>query len=353
MNYMQKKGNAFDLGDLKELKLNEISGIKKIAILLITLGPEISQKVLKTFSEEQVKRISEEIVSINSVNAQERKEVLSEFIERNKAKDYVIEGGYDYAKNLLIQSFGEEKANLLLRGIKESKTSKPFEKIKKANINELYVCIKEESTQTIAIILSNIESHKASQLLLKFPEELHSEILINMGTLSKVSPIILKTIEDDINSKLSNVDKNNDDKLGGVSSLVEILGQVGRRAEKNILTKIQEENSLLAEQIKANMFVFEDISKLDDRTVQRILRDVDIRVLSFALKSVSSEIAEIIYRNQSERATQTLKEEIELLGPVQIVEVENAQQEIVNVIRALEEKGEIKIIRGANDAFVE
>ncbi|MBQ3421451.1 MAG: flagellar motor switch protein FliG [Romboutsia sp.] len=274
-------------------------------------------------------------------------------MDRNKAKDYIIEGGYDYAKDLLVQSFGEDTAELLLSGIKESKESKPFAKIKEANVDELFACIKEESTQTIAIILANVETHKASQLLLRFPEELHSEILINMGTLSKISPIILKTIEEDINSKLSSVDKNSDDKMGGVTSLVGILGQVGRRAEKNILTRIQEENSFLAEQIKANMFVFEDISKLDDRTVQRILRDVDIRVLSFALKSASEDISSIIFKNQSKRAAETLKEEIELLGPVQMSEVENAQQEIVNVIRTLEEQGEIKIVRGTSDAFVE
>lgn len=355
-----KKGNAFDLGSLRELKLNDISGLKKAAILFIALGPEVSQNILKFFPEEQVQLIGEEIVNIDAATSQERTDVLKEFIERNKAKDFVKEGGYKYAKTLLTATLGEEKANSLLNGIEENKNIKPFAKIKEANSEQLYLCIKDESPQTIAIVLSNLDSSKASQVLLKLPDDIQSEVIVKIGTLDNVPPIAISTVEETLNNKLSTSNKTNQEQLGGVNSLVGILGQVGRRAEKSILAKIEEEDPLLAEQVKASMFVFEDIMTLDDRTVQRILRDVDIKTLSYALKGTTSDenspaakTKEIIFANQSKRAAETLKDEIELLGPVQVSEVENAQQEIVNIIKTLEESGEIKIVRGTQDVFIQ
>jgi flagellar motor switch protein FliG len=342
--------NAFDLGDISSKNL---SGAKKAAVLLMALGPEASSSVIKSLTDTQVQKIGFEVANINSVNSRHRNEILKEFVQMNKAKDYIIEGGIDYARLLLAKALGSQKANKILEGINDDQFLKPFSIARKASVDQLINAILQESPQTIALILCYVQPEKAAQIILGLPEDIQKEVAFRIGNISSTSPAVIEAIEKVLEDKLSSVVKTRNESCGGVDTLVEILTQVDRKTEKGIISQLEIEDYELAEKVKNSMFVFEDIVSLDNMSIQRILREVDIKDLAYALKGTAQEVALAIYRNQSKRAAETLQEEIELLGPVRISEVEESQQKIVAVIRKLEEEGEIFIARGKeNEVFI-
>lgn len=350
MNVETKTANAFDLGDLNNNK--KVLGSKKAAVLLMTLGPEVASVIIKDLPETQIQRIGVEIANIGFISSRERREILQEFIEINKAKDYVIEGGIGYATSLLSGALGSSKANKLLEGIRYEAHSKPFMSARKADVEHILHAIHDESPQTMAIILANIQPEKAAQVLIELPEKLQHEVALKIGSISNLSPAVIKTIDAALEKKIDMTDKIDMETSGGVDTLVDILVNVDRKTEKSIITSIEERDFTLADQIKANMFVFEDIVKLDNLSIQKILKEVNVKDLAFALKAAGVQVAEVIYRNQSRRAAEALQEEIDLLGPIKISQVEEAQQNIVNVIRKLEEEGVITITRSAEDEFI-
>ncbi|MEG0296318.1 MAG: flagellar motor switch protein FliG [Clostridium sp.] len=332
---------------------SKLTGTQKAAILFITLGPEASSGILKKLPEAEIQKITYEIANISSVSSDQRGEILGEFLEINKAKDYILEGGLDYAKVLLSKALGTTRAKEILDKVSQDTQSfRPFAIARKADATQLLNVISYEQPQTIALILCYLQPDKAAQVMAELPEAIQSEVAYRIATMKSTSPVVIKEIEKVLESKLRSVVRTEMTKLGGVESLVDILNQVDRATEKNITECLEREDAELAEKIKSSMFVFEDIINLDDVSIQRVLREVEVKELALAIKGCSEEVAEAIYRNQSKRAAASLKEDIEFLGPVRLLDVEKAQQKIVSVIRRLEDAGEIILSRGGEDAIV-
>ena len=331
----------------------KLNGIKKAAILFITLGPEASSGILKKLPESEIQKITYEIANISTVSSEQRQVILDEFLEMNKARDYIIEGGIDYARTLLSKALGTQRANDILSKVTEATQQyRPFSIARKADAHQLINVITYEHPQTIALILCYLQPDKAAQVLAELPEDVQGDVAYRIATMSNTSPMVIKEIEKVLESKLSSVVRSEMTSLGGIESLVDILNQVDRSTEKNITESLEREDAELADIIKSSMFVFEDIITLDDISIQRILREVESRELALALKGSSDEVATVIYRNQSKRAAASLKEDMEFLGPVRLMDVEKAQQKIVAIIRRLDDAQEIIISRGGEDAII-
>ena len=331
----------------------KLTGVQKAALLFITLGPEASSEILKKLPETEIQKITYEIANISSVTSEQRYSILEEFLEMNKAKDYLVEGGIDYAKELLSKALGPQRANEILSKVTEAaQINRPFAIARKADAQQLLNVINYEHPQTIALILCYLQDDKAAQIISELPEELQSDVAFRIATMSNTSPVAIKEIEKVLDEKLSTIVRTETTTLGGIETLVGILNQVDRNTEKNITERLEIEDSELADLIKSSMFVFEDIITLDDVAIQRILREIETKELAMALKGASDEVAETIYRNQSKRAAASLKEDIQYLGPVRLTDVEKAQQKIVSIIRRLDEAQEIIISRGGEDALI-
>lgn len=331
----------------------KLTGVQKAAILFITLGPEAAAGILKRLPEAEIQKITYEIANINSVKSEQKKEILQEFMEMNRAQDYLLEGGVDYARNLLSKALGTQRAmEILDKVIEATQQFRPFAIARKADAQQLLNIIGDEHPQTIALILCYLQADKSGQILSALPENMQAEVAYRIATMSNTSHMVVKEIEKVLDTKLSSVVKSDIKVIGGVETIVDILNQVDRTTEKNITEGLEKQDAELAEKIKESMFVFEDIITLDDVSIQRVLREVDTKELSLALKGCSEEVSETIFRNQSKRAAAALKEDIEFLGPVRLMDVEKAQQRIVNIIRRLDEAGEIVLARGGEDAII-
>lgn len=332
---------------------SKLNGVQKAAILFITLGPEASSAILKKLPEREIQKITYEIANISTVSVNQRQAILDEFLEMNKARDYILEGGIDYARTLLSKALGTQRANDILSKVTEATQQyRPFSIARKADAHQLLNVITYEHPQTIALILCYLQPDKAAQVLAELPEDTQSDVAFRIATMNNTSPMVIKEIEKVLESKLSTVVKSEMTSLGGVETLVDILNQVDRTTEKNITESLEREDAELADIVKSSMFVFEDIITLDDVSIQRILREVDGKELALALKGCSDEVANSIYRNQSKRAAASLKEDMEFLGPVRLMDVEKAQQKIVAIIRRLDDAQEIIISRGGEDAII-
>ena len=333
--------------------MKEVDGLKKAAILLISLGSETSAKIMKNLPDSYIQKVSYEIANIDYVNPEERDTVINEFIEMSQAREYVIDGGIDYAKNLLNMAIGPQRAKEVIDMLNQIQLrERPFNIARKADPQQLTNLLLNEQPQTVALILCYMQPEKAAIILAEFPLELQSEIAERIGTITSTSPAIIEKIEKVIENKFSNYIENDLETVGGVRTLVEILNSVGRSTEKNIISVLEEKQPELAEEIKASLFTFEDIITLDKSDVQKVLRDVKNDDLALALKGVSDEIKNFIYGNISSRAVETLKEDLQFMGPIRLSAVEEAQQRIVTVIRRLDEKGEIYLRRGDQDAII-
>jgi len=334
-------------------KGDKLTGIQKSAILFITLGPDASAPILKRLPERDIQKIIYEIANITSVKADQKQAILDEFMDMNKAKDFILEGGIEYAKNLLSKAIGAQRAKGILdKVMEETQMYRPFSVLRKVEAKQLLNVIINEHPQTIALILCYVQSDKAAQIMAELPLDMQSEVSYRIATMSNISPMVIKEIEKVLSGKLSSVIRADSTVVGGIESLVDILNQVDRTTEKNITEGLEREDVELAERIKNSMFVFEDIVTLDDVSIQRLLREVDVKDLSLALKGCSEEVQNAIFKNQSKRAAASLKEDMEFLGPVRIVDVEKSQQKIVGILRRLDESGEIVISRGGESTIV-
>ncbi|MBL4937994.1 flagellar motor switch protein FliG [Clostridium sp. YIM B02515] len=334
-------------------KETKLTGVQKAAILFITLGPDAASGIIKKLPESEIQKITYEIANITSVGPEQKEEILDEFIQINKAKDFIIEGGLEYARTLLGKALGAQRAKEIMEKVTEATQQyRPFSIARKADAHQLLNIISNEHPQTISLVLCYLQPDKAGQILSALPEDVQSEVALRIASMNNTSPAVIKEVEKVLDTKLSSVVKSDMTVLGGVQTLVDILNQVDRTTEKNITEGLEKENAELAEKIKESMFVFEDIITLDDVSIQRVLREVDTKELALALKGCSEEVANAIFRNQSKRAAAALKEDMEFLGPVRLMDVEKAQQKIVSVIRRLDEAGEIVISRGGEDAII-
>ncbi|EDS76711.1 flagellar motor switch protein FliG [Clostridium massiliodielmoense] len=334
-------------------KEDKLTGVQKAAILFITLGPDAASGIIKKLPDPDIQKITYEIANISSVKQEQRSEILDEFIEMNKAKDYIIEGGFEYARDLLGKALGSQRAKEILDKVTEATQQyRPFAIARKADAHQLLNVISNEHPQTIALILCYLQAEKSAQILGELPEDIQWEVAYRVASMDNTSPMVIKEIEKVLNGKLSSVVRTDMTTLGGVETIVDILNQVDRTTEKNITEGLERQDPELAEKIKQSMFVFEDIITMDDVSIQRVLREVETKDIALALKGCSEEVANCIFRNQSKRAAASLKEDIEFLGPVRLMDVEKSQQQIVSIIRRLEDAGEIIISRGGEDAII-
>ncbi|MCA9766036.1 MAG: flagellar motor switch protein FliG [Carnobacterium sp.] len=333
--------------------MNEIDGIRKSAILLISLGSEAAAKIMKTLPDSYIQKVSYEIANIDYVRPEERDAIMNEFIEMSRAKEYMVNGGIDYAKKLLNMSIGPQRAKEVTDMLNQIQLrERPFNIARKADPQQLTNLLLNEQPQTVALILCYMQPDKAALILYQFPLHLQSEIAERIGTITSTSPAIIEKIEKVIENKFSNYIENEMETVGGVKTLVEILNSVGRSTEKNIIRVLEEKQPELAEEVKASLFTFEDITTLERGDVQKVLREIDNDDLALALKGGSDDIKEFIFANLSERASETLKEDLQFMGPSRLSAVEEAQQRVVSVIRVLDEKGEVYLRRGEQDAII-
>jgi flagellar motor switch protein FliG len=333
--------------------MNTMEGVKKAAVLLISLGSETSSKIMKLLPEDLIRQVSYEIANTDIVQPEERELVLEELVETSSARQYVIDGGIDYAKDLLNQALGPQRAKDVIDVLTQIQLKeRPFNIIRKADIQQLTNLLLNEHPQTVALLLCYMQPEKSATILSQFPNKLQVEIAERIGMISNTSPIIIRRIEQVIENKFSNYVENSAETIGGVNALVEILNSASRGTEKNILNDLEKRQPDLSNEVKASLFTFEDIVGLDRLDVQKVLRDVDNNTLVLALKGTTDDIREFIYSNLSSRAVENIKEEIQFMGPTRLSAVEEAQQQVVAVIRHLDETGEIYIGRGDQDAVV-
>lgn len=330
-----------------------MTGVRKAAILLIALGPDVSSQILKQLPDALIQQVTYEIANIDYVEPSERDDVIEEFIHMASARQYLLDGGIDYAKNLLNKALGTQRAKDVIDMLHQiQQREKPFAIARKADPQQLSNLLLSEHPQTVALIMCYLQPEKAALVLSKFPNEMQTEIAERIGTISRTSPTVINKIETIMNNKLSNLIENNTETIGGVKSLVEILNSVDRTTEKNIISDLELKQPELADEVKANLFIFEDIISLDRTSIQRILRDVNNEDLVLALKGASEEVSEVIFENLSKRASELLREDIKFMGPVRLSAVEEAQQRIVAIIRRLDETGEVIMGRGEQDSVI-
>lgn len=331
---------------------DDLAGKQKAAILLISLGSEISTQVFKHLKEEEIEKLTLEIANIRKIDHAQKEQVFAEFHHMCLAKDYISAGGLDYAKDILEKALGSQKALEIINRLTATLQIRPFDFVRKTDPSQLLNFIQNEHPQTIALIMAYLQPEQSSIILSALPAERQVEVARRIALMDRTSPDVIKDIEKVLERKLSSLVNQDFTSAGGVESVVDILNGVDRPTERTIIENLEVQDPELAEEIKKRMFVFEDIVMLDDRSLQLVLREIDNKELSLALKAASSDVANKIYKNMSKRAAEMLKEEMEYMGPVRIRDVEEAQQRIVNVIRRLEESGEIVVSRGRGDEVI-
>ena len=333
--------------------MSDVAGIKKAAILLISLGTETSAEIMRQLPESYIQKISYEIANIDYVNPDEVDEIATEFLEMAQAREYVLDGGVEYASNLLNTALGAQRAKEVIDMLNQIQLrERPFDIARKADPQQLTNLLLHEQPQTVALILCYMQPDKAAMILSQFSIEKQAEIAERIGTITRTTPAVIEKIEKVIETKFSSFVDNETESVGGVHTLVEILNSVGRSTEKNIISMLEEKQPELADEVKANLFTFEDIVGLERGDVQKVLREVDNDQLALALKGVSEDIKQFIFQNLSSRAVETLQEELQFMGPARLSAVEEAQQKVVAVIRRLDEVGEIYLRRGEQDAVI-
>ncbi|RGX91607.1 flagellar motor switch protein FliG [Roseburia sp. OF03-24] len=330
----------------------DYTGIQKAAILLIALGPERSADIFKHLKEDEIEELTLEIANTRSVSPQVKEDVLNEFYQICLAQQYIAEGGIGYAKELLDKALGEEKAQEVITKLTASLQVRPFEFVRKTDPSQLLNFIQDEHPQTIAMILSYLTSAQAALVIGALPPEKQADVAKRIAMMDRTSPDVIKEVERVLEKKLSSLVNQDYTIVGGVDAIVNILNTVDRTTEKHIMESLEIEEPELADEIRKKMFVFEDILLLDDRAIQRVLRDVDNADLGVALKAANEEVQNVIFKNLSKRLAAMIKEDMEFMGPVRMKDVEEAQQKVVSVIRKLEDSGEIVISRGGGDEIV-
>jgi flagellar motor switch protein FliG len=332
---------------------NELTGVRKSAILLLSLPEEVAAEVLKRLPPDAVEEISREIASRPKTTQETRREVFGEFYNLTLADASLNEGGLEYAKTLLRKSLSEEDAKRIIATVTQQVQTSPFSFLQKAESENLLTFIQDEHPQTIALILAHLPKQKASEILVGLPSQKQIEVVKRVATMEQTSPDVIREVERGLEHRLSDIVSQTFEKAGGVDTVAEMLNLADRSTEKGIMEGLEAEDPDLVEQIRRLMFVFEDILLVNDKGIQTVLKEVDNDELALALKTASQELKDKIFKNMSERAAQLIAEDMQYMGPVRVSDVEAAQQKIVDVVRRLEDAGEIVIAgRGGEKEMV-
>jgi flagellar motor switch protein FliG len=335
------------------VEASELSGRQKAAILMVSLGAQASSEIMKHLDTELLEELTFEIASLGSIPPELKRQVLEEFHQMAQAKDFISFGGVDYARETLNKAVGVDKAAEILTKLESAIKETPFELVKRADPSQILGFIQDEHPQTIALVLAHLSLSVASMVLAALPEELQTDVIYRISSMEQTSPEIIRDVEVVLERKLASVLRPEMTKVGGVKNVAELLNRVDRTTEKNILRKLAEHDPELASEVRSLMFVFDDIVMVTDAGIQRMLKEIDNKDLSLALKAVTEEVKNKIFSNMSNRAAEMIKEDMDYMGPVRLRDVEASQMRIVETIRRLEDAGEIVILgRGDEDQLV-
>jgi len=337
---------------LAKVQQTALTGRQKAAILLISLGPEVSAQIFKHLRDEEIEQLTLEIANVRKVDTAEKEAILAEFHQICLAQEYISQGGIAYAKEILEKALGSQKAIDIINKLTATLQVRPFDFARKADPAQILNFIQNENSQTIALVLSYLQPEQSSIILSSLPQEKQADVAKRIALMDSTSPEVISQVERVLEQKLSATVTQDYTSAGGIAAIVQILNGVDRGTERTILDSLEIQDPELAEEIKKRMFVFEDIVSIDNRSIQRIIRDIENSDLQLALKVASEEVRDAIFRNMSKRMAETFKEEMEYMGPVRLRDVEEAQTRIVATIRRLEESGEIIIARGGGDDIV-
>jgi flagellar motor switch protein FliG len=338
---------------MAQLQYESLTKPQKAAVLIVSLGTEAAPKILKELNESEIERITLEIANLRDIHPSIEGKVLREASEIIMAQQYITQGGVDYARKLLEKALGKDKTNDILRKLESGIKATGFGLIKNIDPKQLINFIQNEHPQTIAVILTQLSTQTAAAILSELPAELQSEVVFRMATMEKISPDIIKELEGVLQNQFADVGGRDMSVSGGTKIVAEILNLIEGSTEKSIMESLEMENAELAVEIKNLMFIFEDIVMLDNRAIQRVLKEVETKDLSIALKAASEEVKQKVFSNVSERVGSMIKEEMEYMGPMRLSDVESVQQKIVESIRKLQEEGQIIISgRGGKEELV-
>jgi len=328
-----------------------LSGLRKAAILLISLDTNTAAKILSSLEMDEIEKVSMEIARLTDIPQDARDRVVEEFYQTNLARQYMEEGGIEYARMLLEKSLSPEQAIGILEGLEQSLQMTPFHFLQKSDPTNLLTFIQDEHPQTIALILAHLAPALASQVLAGLPPKKQIEVVKRVAHMQQTTPETIRQVEKGLESRFASIVNQELEHAGGIEAISEVMNLVDRTTEKGILENLEEEDPDLAEQIRRLMFVFEDMLLVNDKGIQQVLKEVENEDIALALKTASDDLKAKIFRNMSERAALLIKEEMEYMGPVRVSDVEAAQQRIVDVVRRLEEAGEL-IIQGRGESDV-
>ncbi|AYO32236.1 MAG: flagellar motor switch protein FliG [Thermoanaerobacteraceae bacterium] len=334
------------------MPLTKFTGKQKAAILMVSLGPEIAANIYRFLKEEEIEQLTLEIANLKKISNEDKNAIAEEFYQMLVAQNYITEGGIDYARDILEKALGTQKALEIINRLTSSLQVRPFDFIRKADPVQLMNFLQNENSQTIALIMTYLNPEQSASLLSSLPPEKQVDIARRVATMDRTSPDVILEVEKVLERQLASVVNEDYTNVGGIQAVVNILNNVDRGTEKNIIEALEMDNPDLAEEIRRRMFVFEDILTLDNRSVQRTLREVDNQDLTMALKGASEEVKKKIFSNMSKRQAEMVNEDMQYMGPVRLRDVEEAQQKIVNIIRKLEDAGEIIISRGGGDEII-
>ncbi|PSR23340.1 MAG: flagellar motor switch protein FliG [Sulfobacillus acidophilus] len=333
--------------------MDKMSGSRKAAVLLLSMGAEEAAGILRYMKRSDVEAITVEIAKMKRVDPALQDEVLNEFYHLSQADRQIAEGGADLAKEMLERAFDDQRAGEIMYRLRNFLQKRPFEILRKVDASQITALVQDEHPQTIAVILSHTDPAQSAAVLSALPSDLQTDVARRIALMGRAAPEVIKEIESLIEQKLSDLAADEaSGGGGGLNVIVPILNNTERAAERQIMSGLEEQDPELAENIRNRMFVFENILQLDDRAIQKMLRRVDNKTLAMAMKGANPEMAERIMRNLSQKAAELLRDDIDVLGPVRIRDVEQAQRELVNIVRQLEDAGEIIISRGEKDDFI-
>ena len=334
----------------KSSKTVELSTAQKAAAVIIALGAEKASLLYKFMEDEEVEQLTLEVARLGVLTVQQTEDILNEFYQLCLTNKAVTEGGLEYARAVLEKAYGEQAAAELLGKVTKSLKNREFAFMDKADIKSLYSALRSERPQTIALVLSYVDADKAAGVVAQLDEKKQIQVVESIAKLDSVSPAAIKIVEAEMHNRFSNIMTDTNIKVGGIDYVADVMNNLDRTSEKNIFDGLSDQE--LADEIRKRMFVFEDIITMDDRSVQRFVRDCDPRDLVLALKAANAEVANKLFANMSSRMAQSIKDDLEITSNVRMKDVEEAQQRIVGIIRGLEEKGEIIILKGGKDDII-
>ena len=328
----------------------ELSTAQKAAAVIIALGAEKASLLYKYMEDEEVEQLTLEVARLGVLSTQQTEDILNEFYQLCLTNKAVTEGGLEYARAVLEKAYGEQAAAELLGKVTRSLKNREFSFMDKADVKSLFSALRGERPQTIALVLSYVDADKAAGVVAQLEEKKQIQVVESIAKLDSVSPAAIKIVEAEMHNRFSNIMTDTNIKVGGIDYVADVMNNLDRTSEKNIFDGLSDQD--LADEIRKRMFVFEDIITMDDRSVQRFVRDCDPRDLVLALKAANADVANKLFANMSTRMAQSIKDDLEITSNVRMKDVEEAQQRIVGIIRGLEEKGEIIILKGGKDDII-